>query len=59
MIIQHYDYLAALYERDIGKAARLYAQLATKHWTWRDSRKEALRFAAVAILGTAKFLALK
>jgi hypothetical protein len=59
LILQEYDYLVALYSRDFGRAARLYARLARRFWTWRQLKKESARFAAVLLLGPAKFLSLK
>jgi glycosyltransferase involved in cell wall biosynthesis len=58
LILQHYDYLCALYAGDFSTAARLYARLATRHWTWGELTKETKRFVAVRILGPRKFLSL-
>ena len=58
LLLQHYDYLAALYSREYGTAARLYGRLATRFWTWRQRRKETARFAGVLVLGPDKFLSL-
>jgi glycosyltransferase involved in cell wall biosynthesis len=59
LIVQQYDYLSALYSRDLGTAARLYARLARKYWSWRQLKTETIRFAGVLILGPRKFLVLK
>ena len=59
LLLQHYDYLAALYSREYGAAARLYARLATRFWTWRQLKKESARFAGVRLLGPERFLSLK
>lgn len=59
LILQHYDYLTALYSRKFGRAARLYARLAARLWNWRQLEKETRRFVAVLVLGPQKFLALK
>lgn len=59
LLLEHYDYLAALYSREYGKAARLYARLARRFWTWRQLKKESARFAGVLVLGPDKFLSLK
>lgn len=59
LILQHYDYLSALYSGDFGVAARLYGQLARSHWNWAQLKKETKRLVAVRILGPEKFLTLK
>jgi glycosyltransferase involved in cell wall biosynthesis len=59
LIVEEYDYLSALYSRDLGTAARLYARLARKYWSWRQLKTETIRFAGVLILGPRKFLVLK
>ena len=59
LLLQHYDYLEALYSRQYGAAARLYPRLATRFWTWRQLKKESARFAGVLVLGPEKFLSLK
>ena len=58
-ILQHYDFLIALYSGQRAKAARYFARLVGTHWTWDQLRKESLRFAAVLVLGPQGFLALK
>ena len=59
LILQHYDFLSALYSRDFDTAARLYARLARRYWSWGQLKKETGRFLAVRILGPQKFLTLK
>lgn len=59
LILQHYDYLSALYSSDFGMAARLYARLARSYWNWRQLKKETKRFVAVRILGPQRFLTLQ
>ena len=55
LILQHYDYLSALYSGDFGMAARLYARLARSYWNWRQLKKETKRFVAVRILDLRDF----
>jgi glycosyltransferase involved in cell wall biosynthesis len=59
LILQHYDYLSALYSGDFGMAARLYGRLAKSYWNWRQLKKETKRFVAVRILGPQRFLTLQ
>lgn len=58
-ILQEYDFLAALYEGEFIKAARLYVRLAGRHWKWRRLMKETQRLIIVGILGPRKFVTLK
>lgn len=58
-ILCEYDYLAALYGGQSGKAARLYVTLAASHWNWRQWTKETQRFLAILIIGPRAFLKLK
>jgi glycosyltransferase involved in cell wall biosynthesis len=59
LLLQEYDFLAALYSGKIGKAATLYARLARRHWKTRELVKETGRMIAVRVLGPARFLKLK
>lgn len=59
LILQHYNYLSALYSGNYRAAARLYVRLALNHWNWRQLKKETKRYVAIRILGPQKFLTLK
>lgn len=59
LILQHYDYLIALYSRDLRAAARLYPRLARRLWNRDQLAKESLRFLGVALIGPDRFLAMK
>lgn len=54
-----YDYLRALYERDLLGAAIAFADCVRGVWPLRQVAKEAARFGAVGLLGPERFLALR
>lgn len=58
-ILQHYDYLAALYAADFSQATRLYLRLATGHWNRSQLAKETKRYLAIRLLGPRRFLGLR
>jgi glycosyltransferase involved in cell wall biosynthesis len=58
LILQHYDYLAALYSKQVPVAMQLYARLAWKLWGGNQLVKETKRLVAVLILGPDRFLRL-
>lgn len=58
LLLREYDFLLALYASRRFRAAREFAYLAAKLWRGRSLVKETQRFAAVTLLGPARFLEL-